>query len=260
MRLAGKKALVTGAAGGIGWASARALAAEGADVALLDLRWPGFGGSGALQLQSLGQKAIEISCDVTDRLAVEAAIERTEKELGGLDFLVTSAVFSDREMFTEANIDGFQKTIDVTMWGAFWALRGFSRHLIARNRPGSAVLVSSPHAYIATPSCMAYNMAKAALDMMGKTAAMELGPKQIRVNMIYPGWTDTPGERKFFTEETLLQASKQLPQGRLMKPEEVARGVVFLCEDGSDCITGTILSIDGGSQLPWWSKRGTGEF
>ena len=176
MRLAGKKALVTGAAGGIGWASARALAAEGADVALLDLRWPGFGGSSALQLQSLGHKAIEISCDVTDRLAVEAAIERTEKELGGLDFLVTSAVFSDREMFTEANIDGFQKTIDVTMWGAFWALRGFSRHLIARNRPGSAVLVSSPHAYIATPSCMAYNMAKAALDMMGKTAAMELGP------------------------------------------------------------------------------------
>ena len=90
MRLAGKKALVTGAAGGIGWASARALAAEGADVALLDLRWPGFGGSGALQLQSLGHKAIEISCDVTDRLAVEAAIERTEKELGGLDFLVTA--------------------------------------------------------------------------------------------------------------------------------------------------------------------------
>ena len=123
-----------------------------------------------------------------------------------------------------------------------------------------AVLISSPHAYIPMPSCMAYNMAKAGLDMMGKTAAMELAPHQIRVNMIYPGWTDTPGERKFFTEQTLAHASRELPQGRLMKPEEVARGVVFLCDDASDCITGTILSVDGGSQLPWWSKRGTGDF
>ena len=260
MRLKGKRALVTGAAGGIGWASARALAAEGADVALLDLRWPGFGGSGALQLQSLGGRGLELICDVTDQQAVDQAVETTVRELGGLDILVTSAVYSDRELFHQADIAGFRKTVEVSMWGAFWCLRAFTRRLLELKLPGSAVLISSPHAYIPMPSCMAYNMAKAGLDMMGKTAAMELAPHQIRVNMIYPGWTDTPGERKFFTEQTLAHASRELPQGRLMMPEEVARGVVFLCDDASDCITGTILSVVGGSQLPWWSKRGTGDF
>ena len=242
MRLKGKRALVTGAAGGIGWASARALAAEGADVALLDLRWPGFGGSGALQLQSLGGRGLELICDVTDQQAVDQAVETTVRELGGLDILVTSAVYSDRELFHQADIAGFRKTVEVSMWGAFWCLRAFTRRLLELKLPGSAVLISSPHAYIPMPSCMAYNMAKAGLDMMD------------------PGWTDTPGERKFFTEQTLAHASRELPQGRLMKPEEVARGVVFLCDDASDCITGTILSVDGGSQLPWWSKRGTGDF
>jgi glucose 1-dehydrogenase len=107
---------------------------------------------------------------------------------------------------------------------------------------------------------MAYNMAKAAQDQMARTAAVELLRHRIRVNIIYPGWTDTPGERKYFTEEVLQRAGAALPWGRLARPEEIARGVVFLVDPASDYINGTTLSIDGGSQLPWWSKRGTGEF
>jgi glucose 1-dehydrogenase len=107
---------------------------------------------------------------------------------------------------------------------------------------------------------MAYNMAKAALDQMAKTAAVELYKQRIRVNIVHPGWTNTPGERKFFTEETLKQAAAQLPPGRLAEPEEIARGVLFLVDPASEYINGSTLSIDGGNQLPWWSKRGTGEF
>lgn len=260
MRLAGKKALVTGAAGGIGAATALALAQEGADVALVDLHWNDRPGNPAGAIRALGRNAMEIACDVSDLDKSEAAFAEAVAALGAIDILVTSAVFSDREFFYKADMKGFRKTLDVSMWGAFHFLRAASRHLIDRQAPGSIVLVSSPHAHVPTPSCMAYNMAKAALDMMGKTAATELLGKGIRVNMIYPGWTDTPGERKFFTEETLRVAGAALPMKRLMRPDEVARGVVFLCDPASESITGTILSIDGGTQLPWWSKRGTGEF
>ena len=115
-------------------------------------------------------------------------------------------------------------------------------------------------AHLAIPTSMAYNMAKAAVDQMARTAALELAPRRIRVNLIHPGWTDTPGERKFFSEEVLQRAGADLPWGRLARPEEIARGIVFLLEPDSDYITGATLSIDGGIQLPWWSKRGSGEF
>jgi glucose 1-dehydrogenase len=107
---------------------------------------------------------------------------------------------------------------------------------------------------------MAYNMAKAAVDQMARTAALELAPHRIRVNILYPGWTDTPGERKFFTDEVLEKASASLPAGRLARPEEIARGVVFLVDPESEYVTGSTLVIDGGAALPWWSKRGTGEW
>jgi glucose 1-dehydrogenase len=121
------------------------------------------------------------------------------------------------------------------------------------------VVVSSPHAQIAFPHCMAYNMAKAALDQMMRTAAAELLPHKVRVNAVYPGWTDTPGERKYFSEEALRAAAKGLPWGRLATPDEIARAIVFLADPASDYITGTILHVDGGLFLPWWSKRGAGD-
>jgi glucose 1-dehydrogenase len=107
---------------------------------------------------------------------------------------------------------------------------------------------------------MAYNMAKAAVDQMARTAAVELLCHRIRVNIVHPGWTDTPGERKYFSEEVIERVAKTLPWGRLARPEEIARGVLFLVDPASDYITGSTLTIDGGLQLPWWSKRGQGEF
>jgi glucose 1-dehydrogenase len=179
-------------------------------------------------------------------------------KLGRVDVYVSSAVFSEREPFTTADMAGFRKTIDVSMWGAFYGLRATCARMIEQKQGGSAVIVSSPHAQIAFPLCMAYNMAKAALDQMMRTAATELLPHRIRVNCVYPGWTDTPGERKYFTDEAIQKAASGLPWGRLATADEIARAVVFLADPASDYITGTVLHVDGGLFLPWWSKRGSG--
>jgi glucose 1-dehydrogenase len=260
MILGGKVALVTGASAGIGRATALLLAQNGADVAVNYLTFPDAAEELAAQVRALGRRALLCPVDVSDQAAVEAMVERIAADLGRLDVFVSNAVFSERELFYKADMAGFRRTIDVTMWGAFHALRASANAMIHQGQGGSMVIVSSGHAKVAIPSSMAYNMAKAALDQMARTAALELVRHRIRVNIVYPGWTDTPGERKFFSEDVLQQAAASLPWGRLAKPEEIARGILFLVDPASDYVTGSTLVLDGGTSLPWWSKRGTGEF
>ncbi|MDB5310827.1 MAG: Oxidoreductase [Gemmataceae bacterium] len=257
--LTGKVALVTGASSGIGRAVAVQLAAAGADVALNYLTLPDGAEETAARIEALGRKAVLYRVDVSDQPAVEQMVADAVALLGRLDVFVSAAAYSDREPFHTADMAGFRKTIDVTMWGAFYGLRAACRRMIDQGDGGAAVLVSSPHAQIAFPHCMAYNMAKAALDQMMRTAAAELLPHKIRVNGVYPGWTDTPGERKFFTDAMIAKAAPGLPWGRLATPDEIARAVVFLADPAADYITGTILHVDGGLFLPWWSKRDGGE-
>jgi glucose 1-dehydrogenase len=261
MKLLNKVALVTGASVGIGAAIAAALAEEGADVALNYLTHPEAAEELAARIRSRGRRALLLPADVADRPAVEAFVERAAAELGGLDIFVSNAYHSDEDYFHQADLGGFRRTIDVTMWGAFYGLRACACRMIAQGRGGCVVIISSPHAHqLAIPTCMAYNMAKAAIDQMARTAAVELLPHRIRVNIVHPGWTDTPGERKYYSEETIRKAGATMPWGRLARPEEIARGVVFLADPASDYITGSTLTIDGGLQLPWWSRRGTGDF
>ena len=259
-KLAGKVALVTGASSGIGRATALLFAKEGADVALNYLTMPESAEQAAIEIRALGRKALLLKVDVTDQTAVEAMVAKTVAELGRLDIFVSSAVYSDREPFHTANMAGFRRTIDVSMWGAYYSLRASANAMINQGDGGAVVIISSPHAQIAFPNSMAYNMAKAALDQMARSAALELLPQKIKVNIIYPGWTDTPGERKYFTEEALQKASKGTPMGRMATPEEIAHGVFFLVDPATQYMTGSILNMDGGLALPWWSKRGTGDF
>lgn len=245
--LKGRIAVVTGAARGIGAAAAIELARAGAHVLVNDILSP----DEVLQkIASVGGSAEAAMADVTDRAAVDKLIESANQRHGGIDILVTNAAYSDRELFYLANLDGFQKTIDVCMWGPFNFVRAVANVMIAKKRGGAMVCISSPHAYLAIPGAMAYNMAKAAVDQMARTAACELAEHRIRVNIMHPGWTDTPGERKFFEDSELSQKGSELPWGRLAKPEEIARGVMFLCDPASDYVNGTTLSIDGGALLP----------
>jgi len=161
---------------------------------------------------------------------------------------------------TEVSPEDYDHVMNTNTRGAFFMAQAVAKRMIARSKPvvpgqystqGNMVFISSPHAYKPIPGAMAYNMAKAAVDQMAKTAAVELAEYRIRVNLIHPGWTDTPGERKFFFEDELMDHGSKLPWGRLASADDIAHGVVFLVNPKSDYITGTTLSIDGGIVLPY---------
>lgn len=255
--LSGKTALVTGASRGIGRACAVALAEAGCDVAVNYRSAPDQAEELADEIGRIGRRALLLQADVANQSEVERMVSETVGRFGRLDIAVSNAAYSDREPFYEADMAGFRRTVDVTMWGAFYLLRAASRQMIEQGDGGSIIVVSSPHAFVAVPRSMAYNMSKAAIDHMARTAAIELVEHRIRVNLIHPGWIDTPGERKFASEEELASAATKLPWKRMGRPDEIARGVVFLCDPASDYITGSSLGIDGGITLPWWANRGS---
>ncbi len=253
--LQGQVALVTGASQGIGGAIAIALAQAGADVTINFRSHTDQAEQVARQCRAAGARARLAQADVSDQAEVERIVAETVAEFGRLDIAVSNAVYSDRELFYTADMRGFRRTIDVSMWGAFYLVRAAAQHMIERGGGGAIVVVGSCHSYVPFPKAMAYNMAKAANDQMARTAAAELYEYKIRVNLVHPGWTDTPGERKFFSEADLDEGGKRVPAGRLGRPEDVARGVVFLCDPASEYINGTCLTIDGGITLPWWAKN-----
>ena len=256
-RLEGKKALVTGSSRGIGAGIAVELAREGADVAINYRSSPDEAGAVAEQVRGFGRKAVVLQADVADRAAIDRLVADAADGLGGLDLFVSNAAYSTREPFLDADWEEFKKTVDVSMWGAFHGLRAACRHM-REHGGGSCLIVSSPHAEIAFPTAMAYNMAKAALDQMARTAAVETAKYGIRVNILHPGWIDTPGERKFFTEEQLEEGARGLLLGRLGTPEECGRAAVYVLSDDAAYMTGSTLSLDGGVKLPYWSRREEG--
>lgn len=255
--LSGKVALVTGASLGIGRATALAMAKAGASVAVNYRSSESDAEEVVRTIENGGGRAISLKADVSDWNAVQRLVADTVEAFGKLDVAVSNAAYSDRELFFEADMAGFRRTVDVTMWGAFHLLRASTQQMISQGGGGAIVLVSSPHAFIPAPRAMAYNMSKAAIEHMARTAAIEVAEHRIRVNLIQPGWTDTPGERKFASEETLEQAGAKIPLGRLGTPEEMAEGILFLCDPNQDYMTGACLLIDGGISLPWWANRGS---
>jgi glucose 1-dehydrogenase len=255
MALIGKVAFISGASQGIGRAIVEALAQAGADVAVNFNSHAEEAEQVAETVRRAGRRALLCPGDVADCAVVEGIIANVVKELGSIDIAVSNAAYSDRTLFCEADLVKFHRTIDVTMWGAFYVFRAAARQMIAQGQGGAIIGVSSPHAFIPVARSMAYNMAKAAVDQMAKTAALELAEHRIRVNLVHPGWTDTPGERRSAGEDELAKAGADLVWGRLARPEEIARGVVFMCDPASDYITGSSLLIDGGHTLPWWTRR-----
>jgi len=255
----GKNALITGSSKGIGRAVALSLARGGANVMLNCSGSRDLAEQTASEIRSLGVRGEVAVCDVSDQSAVEAMVHRTASEFGSLDLFVSNAVYSDRELLVKADMQGFRRTIEVSMWGALYGVRAAAQQMLKQTSRGRITVISSPHAIIPFPTAMAYNMAKAAIDHMARTAAIELVREGIRVNVFHPGWIDTPGERKFFTEDQLAEGAASLPMGRLGSAEEMAHGVCFTLSDEAEYMTGTTLTMDGGVGLPWWSRRTEGK-
>jgi len=258
MSFEGKNALITGSSKGIGAAIAIELARQGANVTVNCNSSKDDAEKVAEQIRDLGQQALVVAADVSDQSAVEDMVRQTVEEFGSLDLFVSNAVYSDRELMLDANMDGFRRTVDVSMWGAFYGMRASAQQMVKQGNGGAITMISSPHAHIPFPTAMAYNMSKAAIDQMARTAAIELIKHNVRVNVFHPGWIDTPGERKFFSEEQLEQGAKSLPMNRMGSPEEMAKGVCFTLSDDAAYMTGSTMTMDGGVGLPWWSKRTEG--
>jgi len=255
--LQGKVAVITGASLGIGRATAVAFGREGARV-VVNYRSHREQAEEVVQaVRAAGSQAIAVQADVADQSAVEKLIARAVEEFGQLDIAVSNAAYSDRELFYQADMAGFRRTVDVTMWGAFYLMRAATQQMIKQGRGGAICIVSSPHAFIPAPRAMAYNMSKAAIEHMARTAAIEVAEHRIRINLIQPGWTDTPGELKFASRETLDSAGAKIPLGRLGTSEEMAESILFLCHPRNEYITGAALLVDGGISLPWWANRGS---
>jgi glucose 1-dehydrogenase len=246
MKLLGKTALVTGAARGIGRGCAVELARAGADVVVNDRDRSPEAEALVADLQALGRQAVLVEGDVFDRSSCESVVARAVVAFGRIDALVSNPAYSRRGDFLEYDPDVFEKVLRGTLFGGFHMSQLVARHMVARGGGGKIVFVSSVHARIPFARSVAYNPAKAGLTHMAKTIAAELLPHRVNVNVIEPGWIDTPGEHATFGSETIARAGASLPWGRLGTPEDIGRAAVFLCSEDADYITGTELVVDGG--------------
>jgi glucose 1-dehydrogenase len=240
MTLTGKVALVTGGSRGIGQAVAVALARSGAAVAFCDIREP----DGAVE-----QSGRYFRADVGDRNAVEQLFSDVLREFGRMDILVNNAATNVRKPLVDLDVADVEKVWAVALWGVFHCSQLAARQMVKQSG-GSIVVISSVHAERAFPDNTAYNGAKAAVNHMALTWAAELAQHNVRVNVIEPGWTDTPGERSYYTEEQIREQGKKLPLGRLARPEEIAAAVRYLVSDEAAYMTGSCMRVDGGILLP----------
>lgn len=250
MKLKDKVAIVTGASRGIGSAIAIEMASEGADITVNYSRHTDEARRVAGRIEGLGRGALLVQADVSDRRQDERMIEETAREFGHVDIMVSNAAFSIRKPFLELEPEDVAKTWAVSLWGVFHCCQLAARQMVRQGTGGNIVVVSSVHSFRPYLNASAYNGAKAAINQMARTWAAELVHHGIRVNIVEPGWTDTPGERIYHTEEQLTRGAATVPVGRLAQPEEIAKGVVFLASDQTaSYITGSCLRIDGGFAL-----------
>lgn len=248
--LAGKVALVTGAARGIGRAVALELAHRGADVVLNDLGNQAEANEVAAIIEKMGRRAHVCLADVGDRAQVERMFDEAIHTFGHVDILVNNAAYSVRKPFLDLSLEEVERTWAVSLWGVFHCSQLAAR-LMSTQGGGAIAIISSVHSFRPYPNASAYNGAKAAINHMAASWALELAPQHIRINTVEPGWIDTPGERTHNTEEALATGASRLPLGRLGLPEEVAKAVAFLVSDDASYITGTTVRVDGGYSLKY---------
>lgn len=247
-RLAGKKALVSGAGRGIGRGCALELARAGADVVINDRRGSPDIARTREEIKRLGRDGIAIEADAFSRGGCEDMVARAIASAGRIDILVSNTALSIRRAFLDFTPDEFASVVDAILVGGFHLSQLVARHM-AERRSGKIIFISSVHAPMPYAGSAAYNAAKAGLENMARTLAVELAAKRVNVNVIEPGWIDTPGEREHFGDEVIDGAGPSLPWGRLGRPADIAKAAVFLASDDADYITGTILRVDGGFTL-----------
>jgi 3-oxoacyl-[acyl-carrier protein] reductase len=244
MRFQGKTALVTGGARGIGAATAARLAAEGATVVVAD-----FDEAAAIETAAtFVGKAVR--CDVTVNADVEAAVAAAVAAGGALDILVTCAGIIRDNMLFKLSDDEWDAVIDTHLKGSFFAARAAQKHMVEQ-KSGKIVLISSTSA-LGNRGQTNYSTAKAGLQGMTKTLAIELGPFNVNVNCVAPGFIETAMTRQTAErmgvpfEQFMETVAAQTPLRRVGQPEDVAGTIAYLCSDDASYVSGQVLYVAGG--------------
>jgi len=253
MKLLGKKALVTGAARGIGRGCALELARAGADVAVNDRQRTVQGEAVVNDIRALGRQSSLVEGDVFDRECCARVVSAALATLGRIDILISNPALNNRAPFLEYDPETFDRVVKATLHAGFHMSQLVARHMVQRGGGGKIVFISSVHAEVPYVRSVAYNAGKIGLNHLACTVAAELARHLINVNVIEPGWIDTPGEHETFGEARMREAAPTLPWGRLGTPEDIGKAAAFLVSEDADYITGAVLLVDGGFRL-----RGTG--
>jgi NAD(P)-dependent dehydrogenase (short-subunit alcohol dehydrogenase family) len=251
MRLSGRTALITGASRNIGRAIALAFAAEGADL-LLNTRVNGEElAAVAAECRKAGVRVVTALADVGDAAAVEAMVARGLAELGALDVLVCNAAIRPHKSLTETSVEEWHHVLGVNLHSAFYLSRAVVPAMKTRGR-GSIITLGGLSSLTGRPNTAAVTTAKTGLLGLVRALATELGPFGIRANMVMPGFIDT--ERRYAEWYPEFKKAppgspeqlKQIPLGRLGRPEDIADACVFLASDASAYVTGDTIRVMGG--------------
>lgn len=242
-----KTVLITGAAGGIGSAAARAFAAQGYGVALHYHTSREQAEALCAELTAGGADAFCVGADIACDEQVRQMLEAVTARFGHLDVLVNNAGMAHQALFTDTDDAAWQRVLAVNLSGAANCCRHAVPHMVRRHS-GTVINVSSVWGIAGAACEVAYSAAKAGLVGLTRALAKELGPSGITVNCVAPGVIDTAMNAQF-DAATMRELAEQTPLGRIGKPEEVAAALLFLAGEGARFITGQTLTVDGGFAL-----------
>lgn len=244
-----KVVVVTGAAMGIGQATALAFAQQGARVALVDID-PQAGQSALTDFAAWPGRAIFVQCDVSSEAQVRVALEQVVARWGRLNVLVNNAGIYIQADILGTSLDDWERIMGVNLTGAFLCSKVAAEQMVSQGQ-GVIVNVASEAALVGIGGQVVYNVSKAGMVMLTRSCAVDLASRGVRVNCVCPGTTETPLLRAAVARAPDPSAARRRlesvrPLDRLGKPEEIAAAILFMASDEAGYATGSILSIDGG--------------
>ena len=238
--LKGKRVLITGAASGIGLATAQVFANHGSKVFVVDYNKDAVEKVMAENPDFAGYSL----CDVSKEEDVKAAFAKMDAELGGIDVLISNAGISIRSDFTDITYEQWQKVIDINLNGMFLCAKEAAKRMLEQ-KSGVILMTASTNGTEGHRWYTDYNASKAGVILLTKSMALELAPV-VRVNCVCPGYVLTPMQRAEYTDEMLAKVNEGIPMKRHAEPEEIGKLYAFLASDDAAYITGADIRIDGG--------------
>ena len=248
-RLAGRSAVITGPASGIGRAIAMAFAEEGADIAAVDVDEAGLQ-SLATQIELMGRKCVPIHADLASESEINRAAQIAISKLGDIHVLVNNAGVHLSKSLLDTTDGDWERMIAVNLRAPLLLAKLVAAHMIDRGVRGRVINITSSTAEAPESNMAAYVTSKGALRTMTRAIAQELAPNQIAVNSVGPGLTRTPMTmRAVGSTEALDEAAGEVPLGRIGEPDDVAKACLFLASDDGEYIAGASVYVDGGVLL-----------